>query len=755
MTNSFPVASRTPNSTYIPKYAVGKFDRTTIDGVHFTTDNVIDEGITLVDPEGRRQFFSYEWFYILNCQGKVEIKRDFHTKEVGGREDKPDIADLADEKVQKALYVAEILNEFLRVEQVGKKHPILANTDFKQRRFSRGPACLKHVQPLIKAKVDREFAGRRGGKVYTSWTVVTPRHFRRLLERYELGAYDPLSLVSRAAGPKTRATSFHQEDLVLWLEYATKYADAKKPSMRACFLDLQAKVHELNGVRLDERKRLHHMPSRKTFEKLIKGLDQFWVCVKRDSVEVAKKKFIIVHQGVDVERPGERVEIDEWKIDLFTQLSYLKVWELLSPEEQAAIKRTRLWVTVAIDVATRCILAMRFSAKAPSHESSVAALEMIVSDKNLIAQMSGAQSSWIYHLRPERIYTDAGAAFTSSIFRRAVASLKITHMFPPAGVPSARGTIESFFKTCSQQFLSWFHGRTHSSIVERGRYDAKGNAVLNVDELNRFLVRAIVDIYHRRGHESLHGESPHNAWLRLSRENPMMPPPSPAQRRRWLGTEVKRTIRDKGVRFLGIHYQSEAIQRLRAVSGEIQVRIRIDRFDLKTISVMIGEKWHSVDAEIGLPVGISVWEWVGAAKELKAIHAANTNESLSIVLDAVNALRDGGDAAAARAELGTDVPDQARYNKLEKELFHSFNFIDDMVGKDPRLAPLLLPRDPLHAGIDAFREFPGEVPADYPEPAPAPSVSGFSSSRGKELFKDVDVDVDVEDDDGLDFDYQA
>jgi putative transposase len=198
---------------------------------------------------------------------------------------------------------------------------------------------------------------------------------------------------------------------------------------------------------------------------------------------------------------------------------------------------------------------------------------------------------------------------------------------------------------------------------------------LSVDELNIHFVRAVVDIYHHNQHSGLGGETPHNAWLRLSKKYGIIPPPPSDIKRHIFGVKIENCkISDKGVRFLGIHYQSRELQELR-YSTKATVNIRVDRFNLKTISVWTGNSWLSVDSKAGLPQDVSVWEWVGAARELEHIHAKNAEAKLSVVAHAINRQRLSGEAATARASLVASSMDEAKLLALQDQLFKKFDLI--------------------------------------------------------------------------------
>ncbi len=119
---------------------------------------------------------------------------------------------------------------------------------------------------------------------------------------------------------------------------------------------------------------------------------------------------------------------------------------------------------------------------------------------------------------------------------------------------------------------------------------------------------------------------------------------------------------------------------------------------------------------------------------------------LSVLLKAVNDLRKAGDAASARAELGTDIPSAARYVKVEQDYF-DHELEDDMDGNVSDMSELKISHDPLSGNIDLFRHLGrSRAEADAAaenEPVVRPEESGFAG------FGDASDD----DDDGIDFNY--
>lgn len=401
--------------------------------------------------------------------------------------------------------------------------------------------------------------------------------------------------------------------------------------------------------------------------------------------------------------------------------------------------RTRLWMTLVIDTASRCILAMRFSNESPSAATSLEALEMALIDKSDVARAAGAASTWEMAGRFETLATDAGSAYTALEFRMALSDIGTEHLIPPSGEASLRPFVESVFKSIGSQFLDWFSGRTFSDFIEKGKYDSQAAATVCADKLNQIFVPAIVDIYHNKPHSGLGGETPRNAWLRLLKEFGPSVPLSVDQRRHIFGIRSKRPIRDKGIALFNFHYQSEELQKLRKQIGYAKVECRLDRFDVSEISVKGPSGWFSVPNLFGLPKGVSIWECAAAAESLAATHAANTEITLPVMMKAINNLRESGEALAARAEFATPVVNDRHIAAVEAQKFRNLRFSEanGIVAAAP-LSPLIAAADPLSCGINLL--------ADAALGLPEPRELDVSNAIGTD-WTDSEYEEDVEFDD--------
>ncbi|WP_165411101.1 Mu transposase C-terminal domain-containing protein [Rhizobium ruizarguesonis] len=721
MTN-FPrnIPGRIPNYYFAPTALV------VIDKTEYRPLETTDIGHVLkpVNHPERREFFSHVQVYDLLNSGRLDYDQEHFVEgraKSRARFEETRVVDLPEDEMARVTYYGAACEIFLRMKEEARRDRTLP-------RVSLTDASLDRVRPLI----EKELNGKKRAGAGLAVTMPCNRQFRRILHRFIEGGYDVMALVKRCSGSKGRPSVHAAADMLVWMEMAAKFADPRKPTMAALYRELEAKIQELNGGRAANNLLPHKMPTRKVFEKLVKDLDGFFVCEQREGKDAAMRKYFISSTGVEVQRPGERVEMDEWTVDLLTWITWIGMYNTLTDDQRKKLKSIRLRIIVAIDVATRCILALRFVQGAADEQHAVDAIEMMVTNKARLAQLCGATSVWPYHLTPELLVTDNGGSFNNYRVRAVTRAMGMMHMFPQAGRPQMRGTIESVLKTFSKQFLYWFEGRTFGDIFEKGDLDPTKRVSLSMDELNRLLVQAIVDIYHHVPHEGLCGETPHNAWMRLSRVYGVMPPPPARIRRHIFGSKVTRIVTDHGVESFGIYYQSRELQLLR-MKTKATVDIRVDPYDLKTISVWNGTGWLSVDATAAIPADLSIWEWTAANREVALENAHNRNRHLSTMLDAVNRLRLAGDAARARANLATVSMDSAKMIELQTRYFDAFTLVDDLVDRDPKLAPLLTAEDPLMHGIEGVNDELIHIDdktgaASFPMPAPIAATAPASTT---------------------------
>ncbi|MXQ12354.1 Mu transposase C-terminal domain-containing protein [Microvirga makkahensis] len=456
-------------------------------------------------------------------------------------------------------------------------------------------------------------------------------------------------------------------------EIAQRYASRLKPTKASLYIELVDAIRIKNLERRKTGERLLKKPSRSAFERVLASLDPFFVYAGREGEAAARKKFFIVRGGLDVSRPLERVEMDDWLIPLQVILEDAGVWASLSPELKAAVNRKRLWLAVAIDAYTRCVLAARII-DASSSAAAVATIEMAVNDKSRYAVAAGCQTPWDYYGCMETLSTDNATVYTAHETRAAVTDLGAEILFPPAGTPQNRARVERLFRTIHDQLIALFHGRSFENVTAKGDYNSEVNAIFVPEELGHVIVRWLVDVYHNTPHEGLGGETPRNCWIRTTRLHPVLPPPDAAVSRHIFGITVERRITNSGVRILGLHYQSEELQRLRRVARQKPVLVRIDEGDLGYVSVRTKEGWLTVRCMRSGFDGVSMGRWIATERALRREHANMARLSEDVVFQALSEIKVIADAATKRAGIASPIITSADVDRLERNVFRTFAF---------------------------------------------------------------------------------
>ncbi|WP_210214260.1 Mu transposase C-terminal domain-containing protein, partial [Sinorhizobium meliloti] len=282
-------------------------------------------------------------------------------------------------------------------------------------------------------------------------------------------------------------------------------------------------------------------------------------------------------------------------------------------------------------------------------------------------------AQWIGFCRPDRFYTDSGSALVNEEVAPKIAECEIGHARPTAGTPQARGHVESSFRG-HQRIVSFYQGRTFKDVVEKGDADPVKEASVPIDRIEREYLRAILDIYHNTPHEGLGGETPHNAWVRQTQLYKMRPMIEPDVKRHIFGMDEVRTLGPEGLRFLGINYHSPVLAKWHLQDGSVEVPIRVDVGNIRSISFKKDGHWYIADNQIGLPDDISLPEWMAMWERVTREYAKSTAVTLDIFYAALRDLRESGEAAALRNPLGLRRVTMENVRSYERALLHKAGF---------------------------------------------------------------------------------
>jgi putative transposase len=338
------------------------------------------------------------------------------------------------------------------------------------------------------------------------------------------------------------------------------------------------------------------------------------------------------------EQPMALLQIDHTPVDLV----------LVDEASHQPIGRP--WLTVAIDVMSRCVAGFLVSFDPPSATSVGLCLAHAALPKAAYLARLGIHGlDWPVDGRPGCLYVDNGAEFHSAALSRGCEQHGIVLDYRPVATPHFGGIVERLIGTL-MTMVHELPGTTFSNPAERGDYNSDVTACLTLAELERWLALAIAGRYHHKVHDGIE-EPPLARWRRGVAE--LGPPPAVADPSVFLIDflpVLRRRVTREGIRVDHITYYSDALRPWIAARDSLgSFLIRRDPRDLSRIFVLDPENGTYVEAPCARQErpSISLFEHRQAVAQLKAAGRAQVDEEA--IFQAVAQQREIAGRAAARS----------------------------------------------------------------------------------------------------------
>lgn len=460
------------------------------------------------------------------------------------------------------------------------------------------------------------WAPKRAGRKKEFRAPPCARTLLEWMRRSENAGNSPLGLVPRTFSSGNWKDRFSLEELRLLGACIGRYLTRDRLSKRQVADDTKTRFEAENDVRTEQGLQPLRVPSKRKVEREIAKLDPYSTHAQRHGVDAANREFMLYEKGIDASYPMERIEIDEWRVDLISILAERGALDHLSVEQLAELPRGRRWLYLAIDCATRCVVGMRL-AVTPNSQDAIALLADVTRDKTDLAIAAGCKSDWAHFGGLKTVATDLGAAFVDDSFRTAIFDALGSPETPTGGLPQLRARVERIFGTFGTNLMPGLAGRTFSNPKDRGDYPSQEMASVTDDALMQMLTLYVVDVYHNRPHRGLGGESPNNCWQRLAQEKGIVADVPERTRRRAFGKQLNRKVSGRGVRVFGIDYTCQALRHFHLHSHETHVDLRIDLRDLGWLMVRVRDEWFPAMALQQCFDGVSYDQWQAAAQDLR------------------------------------------------------------------------------------------------------------------------------------------
>ena len=394
------------------------------------------------------------------------------------------------------------------------------------------------------------------------------------------------------------------------------------------------------------RRRCHLLgltpPSRKAITARVRRRPRNEIVGRREGRKAARDRFAPATGSLEAHWPLALVQIDHTLVDVI-------VVDSLS---RAPIQRP--WLTLAIDVCSRCVVGFHLSLEPPSATSVALCIAHAILPKTQWLAERRIEAEWPVHGLFARLHLDNAKEFRSESLRRGCEQYGIAIDYRPVRTPHYGGHIERLIGTMMGK-VHLLPGTTFSSVHAKGDLDPQKTAAMTLEELERWLGHAIAGIYHRTTHRAL-GTTPVAAWERGVLGDATMPgcgePASGPDPRRlvidFLPME-RRRVRREGVSLHSIYYWSDV---LRAWIGEPdKMIVRYDPRDLSRIYLLApdGYYYDLSYRDLRRPP-ITLWEHRLALKRLREEGRTSVDEgAIFRTIDSMRAITDEAVATSKAA----------------------------------------------------------------------------------------------------------
>lgn len=348
------------------------------------------------------------------------------------------------------------------------------------------------------------------------------------------------------------------------------------------------------GLKPPSRKALSARVSARSLRELVRA---------REGAEAARQRFAPVRPGPRPDVPLRLVQADHTRVDLM----------LVDAATRTPLGRP--WLTLVLDVCTRCVLGLHVAFDAPSSAGVALAMAQAVLPKEAWLASRGIRLAWPMHGLPGTLHLDNAREFRARALRLGCQQHGIHIEHRPPATPRFGGHIERLMGTLMGRVHA-LPGTTFSNVAERGDYPSEGKAVLSLAEFERVLALEVLGPYHNDVHSALR-ETPAAAWAEgVASAPPRLPRDRDVFVLDFLPWE-ERVVRRDGVHLFGIAYYDGALAPLIG-EPDRKVRVKYDPRDLGAVFVQLPAGSHArvPYADLGRPP-ISLWEHREAVRLLR------------------------------------------------------------------------------------------------------------------------------------------
>lgn len=367
-------------------------------------------------------------------------------------------------------------------------------------------------------------------------------------------------------------------------------------------------------------------PHENTIRNRIQDIDPEIATKRRIGYKESKEKYSNFEgEFPEGNYPLEFVQIDHTPLDII----------VVDKIHRLALGRP--YLTLAIDVYSRMIAGIYVSLQAPGYFNVSQCLFNIFTKKDKFLLKNNVVGDWNINGIPRIIGVDNGADLVSSDMQRVCDEFGITLMKRPVSRPQFGAHVERVLGTINKEIHN-LPGSTKSNIFEKGNYDAAKEALYTIEDLSQWIVKFIVNIYHKKYHYGI-SMTPEEKYIKGTfgdDENPGTGLPPILDNLEYvkialLPTEF-RTVQKDGITLDGITYYSDVLRhwiaRVDSKKSKIKHKIKRDPLNIQKIYFYdseLKEYFEIPYRKLSAPV-MTLWDLYAAKTYLKKQKIKNYNE---------------------------------------------------------------------------------------------------------------------------------
>lgn len=379
-------------------------------------------------------------------------------------------------------------------------------------------------------------------------------------------------------------------------------------------------------------------PSYKAVKVRVRACDPFRTAKRRLGSHAAEAVQAPSVRGVVTSRALELVQIDHALVDLI----------LVSPVTRQAIGRP--WITLAIDVHTRCVLGYHLGFEDPNQTVVGLCLEHACLPKGPWLRRLNLDVDYPMCGRMEAVSWDNAKTFQAAGVRTHCELRGIAVLSRPVRKPHYGAYVERLIGTMMGK-IHLLPGTTFSNSKQRGDYDSERHAVMSFAEFAQWIALEIAGVYHNTEHRGLRGLTPKQAWAKAwtGRDGQCQLPPLIADPREFvvgfLPAESRKVGRE-GIALMGLRYWDPALTPL--INDGQRYRVHYHQGDLSKVYLHVHGHYLDVPLLDRTQPAFTVYELREARRALRQEGLRTRDEKA--VFAAVAKQQQLQDAAAASSK---------------------------------------------------------------------------------------------------------